>query len=326
MSKSKSKSGLKAEMRARLSAEPESLNLDYRTDEAPEDLFVQRANRGEHADVVRALNALLLEQILLPSEGDADSALRFLRSGIRLCDILAAEECKGILKQVLLLDQGAIWGDDLVEFQELAARALVSLPQRKSDLRFWTSVAERLDAGFPYALNAIIEIDLREGLRLLVDTYRSTPETERDELADWATVLQIASELHGADAMAGIFDDLFSDIPDPLRRLGTFNYFAKLAKLPHSKRRRHVTIEEVLVYGQEAPTAVALSLKSARASERLSLYEQHPSNESTTIISTDLPGKPPDLYSQQTLVIHMSDDAELSTEPWKNYHSPNLRA
>lgn len=219
-------------MWSRLAAEPETLDLNDRNDEEPEDLFVRLAKRGSRNEVVRALAGLVAEHHADDVKTDKPARLRFLRRAIRLCDTLGASRFRHILKCIVMLDSSEAWGPDLAELQELAARALSGLRPSKSDLNFWIEVAQKHDSALPYALNAAIRIDLKVGVKLLCETYLSISQQRRAAHADWRTILQIAAVQHEEARLAEALYDACCRLRGFNTPLETFLDFARLADMP----------------------------------------------------------------------------------------------
>ena len=128
---------MKKELWERLSADPSDLALDQRVEEEPEDLFVRIANRGQRDEVVAGLGPLIVEQFLSSTQEGTELSVRFLRRALRLCDDLATEEARPILKVILLQEKNSLFGNNLDELQELAARVLSGLERQPSDFKFW---------------------------------------------------------------------------------------------------------------------------------------------------------------------------------------------
>ncbi len=227
----------------RLSKSPEKLDLDRRADEEPEDLFVRLCNTGRKRDVLSALNANLCETIGNMEGKEKEAALRFMKRAIRLCDIIGASNCKPFLEMLLLHNSKAYWGDDLKELQELAARTLSGMPKDASDFLYWASIAEKHNASLPYALNAMIEIDLDRGIQKIVQTYFDLPKTVRQDVVNWEIIFQLAADTHGSEHIGDALDKVFAG--NPL----AFEFFVRrVAKIPSLTRVGERSIDEIASY------------------------------------------------------------------------------
>lgn len=185
----------------RLTSDPDALDLDYRIDERPADLFALRAAKGERPEIVASLRCLLVEIITGVLESNSTEVARFLHNALPLCDSLAAVECKSALKQILLLDNPSDWDGNLSEIQELASRALVGIQKEDADFRFWVDIAEKANSCLPYALNAAIEIDLDKGMDLVCDVYLHCMQEETTDAVDWTVVYELAKDRYGEKAV-----------------------------------------------------------------------------------------------------------------------------
>ena len=199
---------MKKELWERLSADPSDLALDQRVEEEPEDLFVRIANRGQRDEVVAGLGPLIVEQFLSSTQEGTELSVRFLRRALRLCDDLATEEARPILKVILLQEKNSLFGNNLDELQELAARVLSGLERQPSDFKFWREVARLGNAALPYALNAAVEIDIQRGLRLIHDAYVESETRSDRDFVDWGGLLEIARMMHGPDRYQEAFTNL----------------------------------------------------------------------------------------------------------------------
>ncbi len=263
----------------RLSAKPETLELDERTDEEPEDLFVRLCSRGQADDVDCALVALLAEHHANDGASKKADRLRFLRRGLRLCDSLRSSKSKHVLKCIVLLDPKEAWGQHLAELQELAARALTGMPKSKTDLRFWTEVAEKRDSSLPYALNAAIEIDVRLGLDLLCHMHLGFKPKERAGLADWRTILQLATEHWGEDRVFEALESICAHLPEPFTSREYLAHFVQLTDLPSlSDRLRRISLGTVSYEPEEKALPSSSSIEAAEVT-RLDPLLSHSSRE-----------------------------------------------
>ena len=228
MSKAADTTHLKQLLWTRLSADPDTLDLDDRINEQPEDSFIRMANSGSRDRVVAALRAVLTERVGMESEDqDIASEIRFLSRAIRLCDSLRAAECSNVLELILLRQAHAVWGDHLPGLQELCARVLSGLPKARGDIDFWCRLAHRYDTTLPYALNSAIDVDFRQGIKLLCDAYLVLKPQRRTQLADWRAILRMAVATHGEEALRRARQDALSGAPSELHR-----HFVRLAGLP----------------------------------------------------------------------------------------------
>jgi hypothetical protein len=239
------KGTLKDQMWHRLSVSPRILNLDARGDEEPEDLFVRLANSGQRQQVIRALKANLCDTITNPEAKDKQSALRFMRRALRLCDVIGAHECKPDLKYILLHEAVGTWGQDLSHLQELAARALDGMPKEPAEFEFWNHLIQKRDAILPYALNAIIEIDLDRGLETFSKIYVECAKTKQQELVEWGLVIQNAVDMHGAEAVSAALDHVFPGNPLAIE------HFVHLSGIQELSRLGKRSVEEIASYAQQ---------------------------------------------------------------------------
>jgi len=234
---------LKILMWKRLSSLPEILDLDMRSDEEPEDLFVRLCNTGHKKDIVNALKANLCSIIIDLKEKEKQAALRFMQRAIRLCDIIGAYECKPVLKLIILDESRTGWGKDFEELQELAARALDGMPKEESDFEYWSHLAEKHNTILPYALNAMIEIDLDRGIQKLIQTYFNLPEKTREDVVNWEMILKIALDAQGPDNLGDAIDKVFTG--NPL----AFEFFVHhVARMPALSREGKRSIEDMASY------------------------------------------------------------------------------
>jgi len=233
---------LKRPMWERLSQSPDKLDLDKRADEEPEDLFVRLYNTGRKKQVISAIKANLCEIVAQVEKKGQRAALRFMRRAMRLCDIVGAHECKPALKLILLDESRAVWGKDFEELQELAARALDGMPKEASEFRYWSDLVERGDAVLPYALNALIEIDVDRGLERLCSIYIDCAKKKREDVVDWEAVLQIAAHTHGVKAVGRALDKIFAGNPV------AYEYFVRLSGIPEISRVGQRSIEDIASY------------------------------------------------------------------------------
>lgn len=242
----KTSDNLKSLMWERLSESPDKLYLDRRADEEPEDLFVRLCNTGRKRDVVSALKANLCDIVVGVQKKEKQAALRFMQRAIRLCDIIGAHECKPALKLILLDETGSIWGKDFEELQGLAARALDGMTKEVYEFEYWSHLSEKRNAILPYALNAMIEIDLDRGIQKLVQIYFKLPKTVRENTVNWEVILQIAVDTYGPENIGDALDKVFAG--NPL----AFEFFVRLvAKIPSLSRIGERTIEDIASYAEE---------------------------------------------------------------------------
>jgi len=187
--------GMKELLWSRLTSDSAALRLNERTDEEPEDFFVRISNSGQRQEVVNALRSVLIECLAGERGDDAQSVSQFLGRAFRLCDSIAAGECRVPLKDILLTDDPEEFGvrfSNLPELQELAARALLGLAVDERDFRFWSDIAQQCSSSLPYALNAAISIDLTKGMELLCETWVACKRQGVSDIVDWQAIFQIA--------------------------------------------------------------------------------------------------------------------------------------
>lgn len=234
----------------RLSAPAEALDLDRLSDEEPEDLFVRLAQLGDRTSICAALRAQLIRVVTGCPTLDDELITRFLPRALKLCDALAANECKSILKHLLLINDPEELPVRLTEIQALAARALLACRKNKGDFSFWAEVAERRNVASPYALNAAIEIDLRRGIELLCRLYEGTLKGERQRVADWATIFQVAADVHGEDALGDALEAAVAKGSDTEQRFFKYEFFVRLSGIHNLSLRGIQEIEDILEYTQ----------------------------------------------------------------------------
>jgi hypothetical protein len=271
---------LKEAMYSRLSAEPASLNLDIRFDEAPEDKFAALASSHHREDVVGALNVLMFETFSGIRGARKSPAKRFLERALRLCSLLDANECKPTLKLILLEGEKSSWGTSLVALQELAARGLSGMPKDETDLQFWLEIAERRTTAFPYALRAAIEIDMREGLRLFWSACLSGAV---DDLVDWSTILDETSELYEDEQIAITLESTFYECQGTKDPYVYERFLRDRLQLPKFSRAAVRTFEQLPIsYGAELRHAISensISRIVARKHNRyIDTFRQEPVN------------------------------------------------
>lgn len=180
---------------SRLTSDRAALRLSERTDEEPEDFFVRMSNSGQRKEVVKALRSLLIECLAGDRSDKASVVSRFLGHALRLCDSLAAKECKMPLKEILLTedpDEFAVELPDWPKLQELAARALLGLAADEKDFRFWSDIAQQCSSSLPYALNAALGIDLDRGMELVCEAWFACRHRGVSGIADWQAIFRIA--------------------------------------------------------------------------------------------------------------------------------------
>jgi hypothetical protein len=273
---------LKQSIWQRLTVDPAKLRLDAKVNEQPADCFVRLAFSGKHADVSKAVRALLVEVIAGEAGDDGDTTVRFLYNALPLCDSIGAEECKPVLRNILLVDDPQMWGGHADEVQELAARALVGLKKERADIRFWRDLAGKLNACLPYALNAAIEIDVGEGVRLVCETYALCEKAQKREIVDWATVFALATERHGVAAVSDavrkccVRSDNSAAVQD-------FIAYA-VAEQPELSRRGKLDLDEIarLPHAQVSTTSELFDLVQGYG-KAFSRYPRKKLNEVATI-------------------------------------------
>lgn len=243
MRKRRKRTDLKRQMWLRLSALPETLDLDVRTNEEPEDIFVSLANDGRRNEVIAALRSLLVESLAGPNGLEFEGTVTFLRRAIRLCDSLGAEECKDALKLLLLHEGQAAKGGHVGELQTLAARVLSGLPKSEADFEFWSHMAHRLDEGLPYALNAAIDIDWKKGVGLLSETYFEARSRRCQALADWRGILQLVASDKGVDALADFLLDMTPGEPPEV-----YEHLLRLAGIQNLRRPAALGFADLIHY------------------------------------------------------------------------------
>jgi hypothetical protein len=232
---------LNQEMWKRLTSDPELLALDSRVDEQPEDIFIRLSQSGNRDTVVSALRELLACHVLRDPSSELAAEVRFLSRAIRLCDALSAEECKEALKLLLLEEDSARWNSHLDGLQELAARALLSLPKDKKDFRFWKEIAFMQRPTCPYALNALLQIDLVGGIKCVDQVYRTTPKRLRSRLADWDTILLIAKESYGEKQFAKAAAAFLNQNSEHRNKADLLDILAKIAGIHANSIRSPLT-------------------------------------------------------------------------------------
>ncbi|MHB8521421.1 MAG: hypothetical protein ACYDH9_11785 [Limisphaerales bacterium] len=215
----------------RLKSPRENLRLDDRVDEEPEDCFRMYSDAGHRNEVVSALRELLGRHAVCESQAPPDQEVRFLSRAIRLCDAIQAAECKDPLKFLLLKETGPKWGSDLFELQELAARALLSLPKSIDEFRFWQEVAIMQRATCPYALNATLELDLPRGLNLCHHVFRTAPKGQDQPSVNWQTILWIARERHGYRQFSAASAPLLARLTEADRETQFYKSLTELAQI-----------------------------------------------------------------------------------------------
>jgi len=206
-------------MKERLVADPAALGLNPRLEECPENLFEIIAHKGQFDNVVRALNELMFVFFDGVNQENITETMRFMKSSLRLCDALQPVRCKNILKTIILEDDQIIWGEGLLDLQDLAAQALLGLPKEKADFRYWSHIAHKWRPSLPYALHAAIEIDLEEGLYLFWELYLKDPR-EDHPLVDWPTIINEADEHYSDKEISQLLEKSFYRVigtKDPLR-------------------------------------------------------------------------------------------------------------
>lgn len=260
----------------RLSSDPVLLGLDARTDEEPEDLFVDEAHAGRHNQIVDALNLLFMERVLVGREKLQPSTLRFFRRAMRLCDAIHAIECKQILKFLLLVEPSNRWDGFLPEMQELAARVLSGYAAKKNEVPFWLEIASRQRSSLPYALNVLLDVDLEEGLQAFTRAYIEARAAKRD-LAEWAFILETVASTYEPEEFGAILNSVIGDVVDadrPDERDSLFQKFGGWAKLPKPVLRRkkelsetYETVSELVAY--DKPMATSSSQLPVRENDDL---------------------------------------------------------
>ena len=249
MNKQRTLDKLKKEMRERLTADPNSLNLDPRMDEESEDLYVRLAGTSQRGEVVSAVSELITETLTRTDKRHVATAVRFMSRALRLCSAIGAAECAPVLKLILLEHESGVWGYRLRRLQELAARALLGLPKVKADLRFWIDVANRRETALPYALRAIIEIDLQEGLRVFWRLYTQTDPEVEDPLVDWRTIIEEADEHYEVARIRRCLEETFYEVTGATNPYNYEVYIIRLLRLPQYSRLSARTFEELPIIG-----------------------------------------------------------------------------
>jgi hypothetical protein len=244
MSRIPSLTQIKTEMRKRLMAEPQSLRLDSRIDESPEDVFAAMADRGLRDAVVTSLDQLIHESFKCSPKPDSAAFLRLLQRALRLCDTLEAVEVKPSLKVIVLEDDATRWGGVLGELKELAARALLGLPKSKGDLRFWIITAEQFETSLPYALNAIIEINLTEGFRVFWRLFKESNFKIDHPLVDWKSILEDAAATHGENKVAEKLEEAFYEVNN-LKSAEYYERFLRHLRLSQFSRQGKRSLKDV---------------------------------------------------------------------------------
>ena len=229
----------------RLSARRESLNLDDRGEEEPEDYFVRMCSSGNREVVIQALKENLYEVTTQTRERSVEAEIRFLQRALRLCDLVAAQECKPSLQYILLYEKNPRWGKQYQSVRELAARALEALPKNTTEFQYWKHVAASRDAILPYALNALLEIDLDRGIADFLSVYFDFYQQKRLDEVDWRAILEIAADTHGKERLSHMLDKHLAGNPD------TYEYFVSgMSEL--SKRGRR-SLPEIACYSGTPP-------------------------------------------------------------------------
>ena len=260
----KTSDNLKSLMWERLSESPENLDLDRRAEEEPEDLFVRLCNTGRKKDVISALKANLCETIGNIEGKEKGAALRFMQRAIRLCDIIGAYNCKPFLEMLLLHNRKDYWGEDLEELQELASRTLSGMPKDASDYSYWSRIADKLNTSISYALNAMIEIDIEEGLKSFIGAYNFCHEHKRLKEVNWNVLIEIAIDTHGKKKICKALYKIFKDKPEyyewfvhhfGLRELSkikerSISDFMSYSKTLSTVRKKEINIDNLLGYSQ----------------------------------------------------------------------------
>jgi hypothetical protein len=246
----------KEQMRKRLTADPNSLNLDSRIDEEPEDLYVSLAGSGRRREVVAAVSELITETLTRTDKAHVAAGARFMLRALRLCSAVGAPECAPFLKLILLEHESGAWGHWLSRLQELAARALLGLPKVKADLRFWIDVANRHETALPYALRAIIEIDLQEGLRVFWRLYTQADPQVEDPLVDWRTIIEEADEHYEEARIRRCLEETFYEVTGTTNPYNYEVYIRHWLRLPKYSRLSARTFDELPIgyRGRARPT------------------------------------------------------------------------
>jgi len=250
---------LKAQMRARLTADPRTLCLDARTDEAPEDMFASPAHGDRRGDVSQALRELIAEFFTNATKSYVTIAVRFLTRALRLCSDIEAEACKPVLKLILLDTEGGIWGKHLDEMHELAARALLGLRKTKGDFRFWADVANMQQRSLPYALSAAIEINLHQGLCLFWELYRQSDPRKEHPYVDWRTIIDEADEHHNEDEIRRCLEETYYEVVGERSPHDYERVLRHFLKIPRYSRVRVRGLEELSdAYGPNMGRSLAV--------------------------------------------------------------------
>jgi len=242
----KKRENMKLLMWERLSRQGGVLELDWRTEEEPEDLFVRLYHSGQKEDVIWALNANLCEVATVVRKGKKEDALQFMHRAIRLCDILGAYDCKPVLKLILLQEPSDYWGDDLEELQELASRALDGMPKETSEFEYWRHLAQRQNRTLPYALNALMEINLDRGVEVVCQTYFELAKTKRESLVDFEAIFRIAAGTYGTEGLSHALDKAFAGRPIIYEA-----FVRRVAKMPSLTRVGQRSLDDIAEYGAQ---------------------------------------------------------------------------
>jgi hypothetical protein len=231
---------LSHEMWERLTADATTLQLDLRVDEEPEDYFVRLSQGNRRDEVISALRELLALHVVRQPDTKLRVEVQFLTSAFRLCDALEARDCKEPLKLILLEDSADRWGDYLPGLQELAARALLSLPKDKKEFRYWSDVAFMGKSTCPYALNAVLELDLARGLECVRQVYQTVPKGLRKHLANWKEILWMAKESYGEKKFKKVASSFLPKLSQRRGR-GLLRILAEVAGIPENAVASYAT-------------------------------------------------------------------------------------
>lgn len=184
-------------IRKRLTSDSATLNLDPRIEEEPEDEIIAWSISNKRDILVRVLDDLILDYFRNTDLYPFEECQTFLIRALRVCDFLQHERLKPTLKLILLCDDRSVWGQALDELRTLAARSLMGLSKTSNDLRFWEDVAIQCYPALPYALRAVLEIDLSKGCEIFWRMYFRPGLRGDNTYVDWPTVFDAANEFYG---------------------------------------------------------------------------------------------------------------------------------
>lgn len=280
----------------RLSCPPETLHLDIRVDEEPEDIFVCIYNSGQENEVLLALKANLCETIGNMVEEEKGAALRFMQRAIRLCDTLGASNCKPFLEMLLLHNSKDYWGEDLEDLQELASRALSGMPKNASDFSFWRSIADKHNRSLPYALNAMIEIDIEKGLRNFIEAYNFCHKHKKLKEVNWNVLIEIAVDKHSKKKIGKTLDKIFSGKPE------YYESFVHQFGLREISKIHKRSINDITSYNDEFEHNIESSENT------LTSYEQNQDHTKNKIFKEDIMANYGTVFVPQSILSVSEED------------------